>query len=228
MYPQSARTNSATDAFWPLYRLEVEPPSPMSSLTLRLGNRVFEFVPAPIKFSDIRISDVFGRKNNKTLGQTLQHRRYVHLADRAGRDYPTALTKPLGDFLLDLKRSGDPFYREFLNPYGDESFCQFRLGDGSFSRLKGLYCFTVAAILKYIGKSTDTFKKRITQGYGCIHPKNCYLDGQATNCHLNALIANCIQDLGLFVHPMTDDEEIGAAEATLIANYRPDWNIQLK
>jgi len=228
MYRQSARTNSGPDAFWPAYRLEGEPSFHMSSLTLRLGNRVFEFVPAPINFGGLRISDVFGRKNNKTLGQTLQHCRYVHLADRVGRDYPTALAKPLGDFLLDLKRSGDPFYREFLNSYGDESFCQFRLGDVSFSRLKGLYCFTVTAILKYIGKSTDTFKKRITQGYGCIHPKNCYLDGQATNCHLNALIANCIQDLGLFVHPITDDEEIVQSEAALIASYRPEWNIQLK
>jgi hypothetical protein len=36
-------------------------------------------------------------------------------------------------------------------------------------------------------------KKRISQGYGKISPKNCYLDGLATNCHLNALITETIK-----------------------------------
>lgn len=197
-------------------------------MTLKLGSRVFEFVSAPIEFSEARISDVFGRKNNKTLGQTLQHRKYVHLSPDVMRKYSSYLNRPLGAFLLELKREGDSFYRLFLNSYGDESYSQFRLNHSVLGRLKGLYCFTVSGNLKYIGKSTDTFEQRINQGYGCIHPKNCYRDGQGTNCHLNALIANCILDLGLFLHPMTDDEEIKRTESSLITSYRPEWNIQLK
>lgn len=34
----------------------------------------------------------------------------------------------------------------------------------------------------------NRYSKRIQQGYGVIHPKNYHLDGQAANCHLNALI----------------------------------------
>ena len=197
-------------------------------MTLKLGNRAIEFVAAPIEFSETRISDVFGHKNNKTLGQTLRHRRYIHLADEVKRHYSNSLPTPLGHFLLELKRAGDPFYRRFLNSYGDESYCQFRLGNVGFGHLNGLYCFIVSGNLKYIGKSTDTLERRINQGYGCIHPKNCYRDGQATNCHLNALIANCIQNVELFVHQMTGNQEIAATETALIASYRPEWNIQLK
>jgi hypothetical protein len=123
---------------------------------------------------------------------------------------------------------GNPLYRQFLNRYGDQTYCQFRLEQSNVADLKGLYCFTVNTTLKYIGKSSDTFKRRINQGYGCIHPKNCYRDGQATNCHLNALIAPCAQELGLFVHPMADDVEIGEIETALIASYQPEWNTQLK
>jgi hypothetical protein len=200
----------------------------MLSITLKLRNLALEFVPAAIEFNKSRTSDLFGSKNNKTLEQTIQHRRYIHLFADVRRNYPNSLTRQLGDFLLELKRRGDPFYRQFLNPYGDESYCQFRLNAPELGHLKGLYCFTVSGSLKYIGKSTDTFERRINQGYGCIHPKNCYRDGQATNCHLNALIANCAQELELFAHPMSNNEVIGITETALIATYKPEWNIQLK
>jgi hypothetical protein len=199
------------------------------SMTLTLGDCVLEFLPAAIEFSDRRLTDLFGRKNNKTLRQTLLHAKYDHLAPRVLETYINSLDKRLGDFLLELKCGGDPFYLQFLNPYGDAAgFCEFRLRDSTVQMLKGLYCFTVDGNLKYIGKSTDSFGKRINQGYGRIHPKNCFRDGQATNCHLNALIASCVGQVALFVCPMLNNDEIGLAEEGLIAKENPDWNIQLR
>lgn len=96
------------------------------------------------------------------------------------------------------------------------------------SQQRGLYCFVVedGEQIKYIGKTADSFKKRMNQGYGQIHPKNCYLDGQATNCHLNALIAGSQESVGLRVHPMEDKSEVGRVERLLIEQLRPQWNIQ--
>jgi hypothetical protein len=197
-------------------------------MTLTLGDRVLKFLPVAIKFSECRSTDLFGGKNNKTLRETILHPTYAQLAPRVAEAYADSLDRRLGDFLLELKRGNDPFYVRFLNRYGDGCYCEFRLQDSTIQILKGLYCFTVDGILKYIGKSTDTFAKRINQGYGRIHPKNCYRDGQATNCHLNELIASCVGRVGLFVCPMLDDEDIGLTEAALIAKENPDWNIQLK
>ena len=197
-------------------------------MTLTLGDLILEFLPASIEFGDCRSTDLFGKKNNKTLHQTLLQPKYAQLAPSVLERYSDSLERSLGDFLLELKRDNDPFYLRFLNRYGDASYCEFRLRDSNIQRLKGLYCFTVGETLKYIGKSTDSFAKRINQGYGRIHPKNCYRDGQATNCHLNALIATCVGQVALFVCPMLNNEDIEVTEAALIAKEKPDWNIQLK
>jgi hypothetical protein len=196
-------------------------------MTFTLGNRVLEFLRVLIEFGDSRTIDLFGKKNNKTLRQTLLHPKYAHLTPVVVEHYAHALERRLGEFLLELKRGNDPFYRGFLNRYGDACYCDFRLRDLSIHKLKGLYCFTVDGTLKYIGKSTDSFAKRINQGYGRIHPKNCYRDGQATNCHLNALMASCFGQVDLFVCPLDNNEDIKVTEAALIAKEKPDWNIQL-
>ena len=69
-------------------------------------------------------------------------------------------------------------------------------------------------------------KKRINQGYGKIHPKNCFRDGQATNCHLNALITAATAAVTLWLYRMDNGDEIEALEADLISRYAPPWNIR--
>jgi len=127
-----------------------------------------------------------------------------------------------------LKESDDGFYRRFLNKYGDSTFCRFAITDDRYLSKKGLYVYTVDRELRYIGRCKDTFRKRINFGYGQIHPKNCFLDGQATNCHLNGLIAQCTKTIALWIHPMTNDEEIEDTEIRMINLYNPLWNIALR
>jgi hypothetical protein len=138
------------------------------------------------------------------------------------------MDKPLGTFLLQLKTSGNANYKRFLNGYGDSGYCTFRMERGPLARKKGLYCYRLKHEIVYVGRSYDPFDKRINQGYGTIHPKNCYVDGQATNCHLNALIAPNLGEIALFLCPLADDTEIERLERRLIQLLRPRWNIALR
>ena len=180
----------------------------------------------PLGFTGSPYADVFGRKNNKSLAETLAHRRYAKLARETMTRYPQALDVPLGKFLLALKQQGDAFYRRFLNPYGDLSYCTFRIADPRHRALKGIYTYFVDDQLVYIGRCRDAMGKRIDQGYGTIHPKNCYIDGQATNCHLNALIAPVADRISLWLCVIEDDAVIEREEAGLIRTYLPVWNLQ--
>jgi len=198
------------------------------ALRLSLGIQTFEFSDTPLTRGASRVTDVFVSKNNKTLRETIRHPKYLKLAYRVESQYHDSLNTKLGYFLRDLKQNGDPFYREFLNSHGDGEYCEFKLADPRVQRLKGLYCFTVDEQLKYIGKSTDSFAKRIDQGYGKIHPKNCFRDGQSTNCHLNGLIAQAAGKVRLHVRPMVDNHTIELTERALIVKYDPEWNVQLR
>jgi len=195
-------------------------------LQLVADGTTLAFHPAQLEFLEAPLENVFAAKNNKTLAETLAHRRYSGLAKRLGQQHGQELGTPLGQFLVKLKAAGDNTYKKFLNPYGDRLYCTFRLAPGPLTRKKGLYAFKVAGELVYIGRSRDPFLKRFNQGYGKIHPKNCFLDGQATNCHLNARIAANVADVRLYLCPIDQDEEIIRLERIFIAAYKPDWNLR--
>ena len=180
-----------------------------------------------LDFKKRDIQNVFFDKNNKTLGQTFEHPKYSRLSKILTEKYRTRLQENLGDFLKSLKVSGDKNYLCFLNKYGDETFCNFSIDN--FLEDKGLYCFVVDESIKYVGRCSDSFKKRINQGYGKIHPKNCFIDGQATNCHVNSKI-NSESNAKLGVYRMTDStsQQIAELEKMMLTCNRFDWNIQRK
>lgn len=102
----------------------------------------------------------------------------------------------------------------------------FLIPDPAFLDQKGVYAYRAGEEIKYFGRCRDSMRKRINQGYGKIHPKNCYIDGQATNCHLNAEVTAHSGEISLWLHPMNDDEQIMTVERQLIRTHRPPWNIQ--
>jgi hypothetical protein len=184
------------------------------------------FTPVTLNFDVTAVTNVFAQKNNKTLAETINHQRYAHLAEEVRAKYRHGLSEPLGTFLYQLKLEGDFFYSGFLNKYGDSTYCKFRITSSLAD--KGLYSYVVDGQIKYIGRCRDSFGKRINQGYGHIHPKNCYLDGQATNCHLNALINKYRDHMLFYVCVLSNDEEIMSLERNFIQAQQPEWNIQLK
>jgi hypothetical protein len=92
---------------------------------------------------------------------------------------------------------------------------------------KGLYLYRFGPDVIYIGRSFDPFGKRVDQGYGKIHPKNCFIDGQSTNCHLNGLIQCNHAAIFFHVCPLEDNVLIERAERALIQTLKPAWNTAL-
>ena len=85
--------------------------------------------------------------------------------------------------------------------------------------------------IKYIGRCTDNFAKRINNGYGKIHPKNCFVDGQSTNCHINSKINSKINDsfvvkVGIIKMDDKTTKEIKTYEKKLLSENTFEWNIQ--
>ncbi len=189
-------------------------------------NAQYEFRKVDLVFEGNTYSDVFCQKNNKTVSETLKQKRYAKLKDETQIKYPTSADMPLGEFLLSLKSAGDPFYVRFLNKYGDLTYSIFRISDSEYLDSKGVYAYLCGGELKYIGRCKDSMKKRVNQGYGKIHPKNCFIDGQATNCHLNWRITAESSEVTLWLYELDLDAEIESVERELIGACNPPWNIK--
>lgn len=197
-------------------------------MELQTAEKMLVFEPVELNFNDKNYTDVFATKNNKTLQETILHKRYEKFADTISTKYTSYLDWKLGDFLITLKRNSDPYYLNFLNKNGDLVYTLFNISDKRYLLKKGLYAYVVNGELRYTGRCRDNFKKRINQGYGKIHPKNCFIDGQSTNCHLNHLVTLNKNATQFFVCSLDDDAEINLLEQELIRKYQPDWNISLK
>lgn len=192
-----------------------------------LASRRFgDFQQVNIRFFGSSRRDLFAAKNNKTLAETLEQSRYTGLKFEVERRYGNRLDDPLGEFLFERKTSKDHFYKSFLNSYGDLEYCTFEIADSWALNQRGVYLYSVDSEVKYVGRCKDSMKKRINQGYGKIHPKNCYLDGQATNCRINALICEVKDRVSLWLLPLFDADEIDSYEKSLLNALDLTWNIQ--
>lgn len=124
-----------------------------------------------------------------------------------------------------------------LNRYGKNSFCKFRVSrdtDGDIKTLlmNGVYLFVVEDEVKYLGKTTQTFKKRFGgTGYGSISPRNCFVGGQSTNCKLNAKMNEwCNQKLDVKIYTtnnvFSSNGEIAKLELKLLNLFDFELNKQ--
>lgn len=188
------------------------------------------FIPIKLVYSSFNIDNSFSKYNSHTLRVILDKEKYYKLNPLCERNYKNYFDISLGEFLLLLKQQNNLLYKKFLNPYGDFLFCRFRMQDNDLLKCKGLYMYKINNEIKYIGrvKGDYDFNRRINWGYANISPKNCYIDGQATNCHINALINKILGQIDFYVMPLEDDEQICDVERKLIKQHQPEWNIALK
>lgn len=199
---------------------------PVMNKTLIFCGKSYTFKETKLFFSENNYSNIFTEKNNKTVAETIREKRYQHLEIEVRNHYSDSLNKQLGLFLKQLKNKGDLFYKQFLNKYGDSTYSRFYISDTSLLTKKGLYIYCVKDDLEYIGRSKDPYEQRINNGYGKINPKNCYLDGQSTNCHLNSLITKYKEHIHLLLLPLQDNDMIVNLEKDLIHEYDPVWNLK--
>ncbi|MCW4589455.1 hypothetical protein NO263_02515 [Gluconacetobacter entanii] len=109
-----------------------------------------------------------------------------------------------------------------LNRYGIGPFCKFNIPKKL--NWMGVYILDVDGLPNYVGECKN-FSERFNNGYGNISPKNCYKDGQHTNCRINNLIYNACSDdkkVRLWFLRTDNYKEI---EATLRASQRMSWNL---
>ena len=123
-------------------------------------------------------------------------------------------------------------HERFANPKG---LALNKWGAGPFVRLRppplpkvpGVYAIVHASSVLYIGRARDSlFVRWGRRGYSVIDPRNCYVGGQSTNCHVNHLIGDALAegwDLELWIHETPVPDEI---ETTLRRSLHPIWNIQ--
>ena len=195
-----------------------------------------EFQLVKINLSNKNKIDVFG-KNKKTLGYKLKKAiekksdRLHSIASLHLEKYKKFLNMDLGHFLQILKNENNQDYKLYLNKYGDLKYCEFKLTE--YITDKGLYCYVVNNKIQYIGRSKKTFKERINE-YGKITPYNCLIDGQATNCKVNAIINSLNTEsvlIGFYVMNSSTDSEISSLEKKIIKylndNGNQLWNSQL-
>ena len=181
-------------------------------------------VDIPLDFENKKLKDIFKDKNNKTLKDTISHNRYIKFSSYIYKKYSQYLDMPLGKFLYILKQNDDMFYKKFLNKYGDLEYSNFKILDKKYQDLKGVYFYYLNDKLKYIGRCKDSMKKRVNSGYGRISAKKCFIDGQATNCKVNALVTKNIGNIKLKIFVMDDNKAIEKLESELIEEFDPIWN----
>jgi hypothetical protein len=112
-----------------------------------------------------------------------------------------------GLFLGQLKERHDPFYREFLNSYGDEKFGTFRLEDSPQADKKGVLIVVVYKGIYHAVNCQDTFRIIINDFFGRISAEDCLLSGDSTRCRINALLCNNKNASGISIHPCEKEEE---------------------
>jgi hypothetical protein len=137
----------------------------LSSIPKEIQILGMRFSPVQLLFEPGTKSNLFGLKNNKTVGETICNVRYHFLAETIQKRYPGALQQALGTFLLERKQAGDPFYLKFLNRCGDETYSRFHIQNANWLNRKGLYCYMVGGNVIYIGQTIASFGKRINHGH---------------------------------------------------------------
>ena len=134
-------------------------------IILSVGGTELTFLRTDVEFEAGIFSDVFAKKNNKTVFETLSSKKFAKFAAPIAKYYLKSVDLPLGDFLLERKTNYDVFYKEFLNPYGDLQYCRFKISNKAVWGQKGLYLFSINGKIKYIGRCLDNYKKRINNGW---------------------------------------------------------------
>jgi hypothetical protein len=112
-----------------------------------------------------------------------------------------------GLFLGQLKERHDPFYREFLNSYGDEKYGTFRLEDSQEADKKGVLIVVVNKGIYHAVNCQDAFRVIINDVFGRISAEDCLLNGDSIRCRMNALLCNNRNASGVSIHTCEKEEE---------------------
>jgi hypothetical protein len=176
------------------------------SLGVPVLDKILYFKPVRLIFSGGLKEDVF-EKEQKCLKDVISTPAYSHLKAKTEEKYANYLPLRLGLFLWERKEKHDPFYREFLNPWGDEKYGTFMVEDSDLSGRKGVYLVVADGKACHAGYSCESFKKTLTSEFSRITAGDCYLDKDGTRCRINALLCLQKKTAAVYLHAVDNEEE---------------------
>ena len=174
------------------------------SLVVPSGEKTIYLKPVKLIFYGGMREDLFARVQ-KPLQEIIKNPAFSHLLPSINARYSRYLPLQTGLLLSQLKERHDPFYREFLNIYGDEKFGAFRLEDSREGDKKGVLVVVVNREIYHVRNCPDTIRGIINDTFGRISPEDCLLSGDRSRCRINALLCNNKKDAGIFIHPSEDE-----------------------
>ena len=95
------------------------------------------------------------------------------------------------------------------------------------------YRWIWAKAILYVGRCTGerkgkgTLADRFNAGYGNISPRNCFENGQSTNCRINNLVLYLCKEkysIELVFHRTPNGDSASRVEADILNKTRPPWN----
>ncbi len=176
------------------------------SLGVPVGDKTLYFKPVRLIFSGGLKENVF-EKEQKCLKDIVDTPVYSHLKAKVEEKYANYLSLRLGLFLWERKEKHDPFYREFLNPWGDEKFGTFMVEDSDLSGRNGVYLVVAEGKPTHAGSSQESFKKTLTREFSRITAGDCYLDQDGTRCRINSLLCMQKKIAAVYLHAVSSEEE---------------------
>ncbi|WP_321507129.1 hypothetical protein [uncultured Methanoregula sp.] len=176
------------------------------SFAVPFQGKTLYFRPAKITFSGSVKEDLFAR-SKIILSDLLENAAYEHLRSPVNAKYSRYLSMNTGLFLGQLKERHDPFYREFLNIYGDEKFGTFRLDDSRDSEKRGVLIVVVRKGLYHVADCPESIRKLVNDTFGRLLPDDCLLGHDSTRCRINAVLCNNKADAGLYTYACENGDE---------------------
>jgi len=176
------------------------------SIAVPVRQKILYFRPVPLLFATGIRRDVFSRVQ-KTLSELLAQEAFFHLRSPVNARYSRYLPLRAGLFLAQLKEWHDPFYREFLNPYGDEMFGTFRVKDARGTEKKGILIVVASREVYYVTDSLEPLLTTVNDRFGRVGPEDCLLTGNPVRCRINTLLCTHKKDAGLYMLPIEDADE---------------------
>ena len=220
--PPARRSSSAAPFSAPAGSPHISSPrNPFTSVVLKTGtllpmkdgslgvpvqDKILYFKPVKLTFSGGLKEDIF-EKEPKILKDVISTPAYSHLKAKTEEKYANYLSLRLGLFCWERKEKHDPFYREFLNPWGDEKYGTFMEEDNALSGRKGIYIVVVEGKASHAGYSPESFKKTLTSEFSRITAGDCFLDRDGTRCRINALLCMLKKSATVYLHAMDNEEE---------------------
>ncbi|MDD3135301.1 MAG: hypothetical protein PHF64_02245 [Methanoregula sp.] len=188
------------------------------SIAVPFGEKTLFFRQVKLQFGRSLQQGLFTR-STRTLADIIALPLFSDLQPAISREYDPYLPNPVGAFLDERKKRGEALYAAFLNAYGDEEYCSFRIDEDENARQKGVVLILVRGKVGYAGSCHTTFGTLINDELGRILPDMCYRDGNMDACGINSLICSSREAVGVYIHSMTGDAAIDEVARDIKSRY---------